>query len=308
MNTFQVHSNPDSPAFRLPRKLLLASAITMILASGGAALGQDDKATMEQQINNARQEAMIETTYTLSPYLRANDIEVMVMDGKATLNGTVEDDVNKDLAKEIALSVEGVESVDNQIEVRADYSPAERDDQERSFGDKIDDASITAAVKSKLIWSQYAEGFNTNVNTLNGKVTLLGTAESGAARELAATLAADTDGVTDVDNQLVIEPREAVELAENGEDRDAGEAAEAGESGAVSRAGQSISDTWITTKVKSNFMLSKNINGRDISVETTDGVVTLTGTMDDGVHKELAVERTRNIRGVKEVIAEDLVF
>ena len=46
-----------------------------------------------------------------------------VHDGKATLSGKVEEGVDKDLAKQIALGVAGVKDVDNQIVVESDYSP-----------------------------------------------------------------------------------------------------------------------------------------------------------------------------------------
>ena len=40
--------------------------------------------------------------------------------------------------------------------------------------------------------------------------------------------------------------------------------------------GTDVADGWITTKVKSTFMYSSNVNGSDIVVSTNAGVVTLT--------------------------------
>lgn len=304
MNTSSPNFYRRSGSIRPPGKLALLLTISLFMVLTGALLAQDHDVDMQQGVQDARYETQINTTYTLSPYLRAHDIDVTSVDGKVTLTGIVEDQVVKELAREIAMGVDGVTAVDNQIEVQADFVVPQRDVSERGFADKVNDAYITAAITSKLLWSRYAEGFNTNVDTLNGKVTLRGSAESGAARELAAVLAADTDGVTGVDNQLVIEPRQAATV-------DAGPLGEAGtdsEPGALSRAGQSISDTWITTKVKSSFMMSRNVRGNDISVTTTDGVVTLVGKVDSGPQKELAIERASNIRGVVEVVSTDLDF
>ena len=80
----------------------------------------------------------------MSPYLRANDLKVSVHDGKATLTGKVEESVNKDLAKQIALGVNGIKDVDNQIVIQADYTPPAQSS-ERSFGEVVDDATITSA-------------------------------------------------------------------------------------------------------------------------------------------------------------------
>ncbi|MCJ7815724.1 MAG: hypothetical protein MUP31_06705, partial [Xanthomonadales bacterium] len=66
------------------RKYVLASAITLALASiSGAAIAD----TMSQDLTSARQESQIWTTYSLSPYLRANDIKVSVDNETATLTG-----------------------------------------------------------------------------------------------------------------------------------------------------------------------------------------------------------------------------
>ncbi len=64
------------------RKLVLASAITLALASiSGAAVAD----TLSQDLTEARQETQIWTTYALSPYLRASDLKVSVDNGTATL-------------------------------------------------------------------------------------------------------------------------------------------------------------------------------------------------------------------------------
>src|SRR3990167_6096468 len=145
--------------YKQPRKLMIATGIALSIAAMSTAA----IAGVSQDVTDARQEAQIWTTYTLSPFLRANNLSVSVHEGKATLTGKVDEDVNKDLAKQIALGVSGVKEVDNQIVVEADYVPPART--ERSYGDKVDDATITAAIKSKLLWSKYTDGLTTDVDT-----------------------------------------------------------------------------------------------------------------------------------------------
>ncbi len=238
-------------------------------------------ATPSQDVINARQETQIWTTYALSPYLRAQDIEVAVDFGKATLTGTVEEDINKELAKEIALGVTGIKEVDNKIVVNADYTPKTK---LYTYGDTIDDSSITAAVKSKLIWSKYTDSRNITVSTKSGKVTLTGTASNADEKKLAERLTKNTQGVRSVSNNLMV--TKSTSSANSNTDPS-----------------NAISDSWITTKVKSTFMYSSNVDGSDIDVSTHAGIVTLTGKVESGAEQALAIELAQNVRGVKSVSA-----
>jgi hyperosmotically inducible periplasmic protein len=270
------------------RKTLIASSIALTsFGIGGNALAAD---TMGQDMTEARQETQIWTTYALSPYLRANDLKVSVDNGKATLSGTVEEGVNKDLARQIALGVSGVTTVDNQIVVQPDYvAPTSS---ERRYGEVIDDATITSSVKSKLVWSKYTDGLTTDVDTNRGKVKLTGTADSEAAKSLASQLALNTRGVVAVDNKLVV-----VAPKPNLADKT---------KAVTTEAGHDVADGWISTKVKSTLLYSSNVDGSDITVDTKNGVVTLSGKVDTGAERALAIELAKNVRGVKSVTSVGL--
>ena len=273
-----------------PRSLFLASALALAIA--GTSLGAS-AADVSQEITNARQESQIWTTYALSPHLRADDLKVTVVNGKATLTGNVADEVNKDLAKEIALGVKGISAVDNQIVVNADYQPA-KSGAERSFGDAIDDASITTSIKSKLLWGKSTEGMATHVETKYGRVTLAGTVASAAERDLAGRIAKNTNGVVAVDNQLKVDTTKTGMTESNKQ--------------VANQAGADISDSWITTKVKSTLLYSSNVPGSAIAVSTNKGVVNLRGTVNNAAEQALAIELAQNVRGVKSVQAKELIF
>ena len=262
------------------RTLALVSAIAMTLISVSGSAFADSA----QDITNARQESRISTSYALSPYLRAHDIMVVVDNGKATLTGKVDEDVNKDLAQQIALGVDGIKEVDNQLVVVGDYTPPARTE-DRNFGDVVDDASITAAIKNKLLWSKYTSALTTDVDTKWGRVQLKGTANTANAKAYAGTLAMNTRGVRSVDNQLVVDanpPKEDTSAA------------------------QDVADGWITTKIKSTYMYSDRVDGSDIEVMTTDGHVTLRGKVASGVEHALAIQFAENVRGVKDVNSSGL--
>lgn len=76
---------------------------------------------------------------------------------------------------------------------------------DRSPGVIVDDGTITASVKSKLIADKYVPAGKINVDTYGGTVTLNGTVPSYVARSQAEKLAGDTNGVKGVVNNLKVD-------------------------------------------------------------------------------------------------------
>lgn len=64
---------------------------------------------------------------------------------------------------------------------------------------------------------------------------------------------------------------------------------------------QPINDTWITTKVKSSLLADTDVSGLEINVETVNGVVTLSGQVDEQMQIDRATAIARDIEGVTEV-------
>lgn len=267
------------------KTLALATATAGIIALSPMAAFADDNS----RLSEARQEGSVVTAIALNRHLNPFTIDVDVENGTAVLTGKVESDVDRDLAEEVALSVDGVERVDNQLTVDRDAERTERSD--TSMSQRFDNATTTATVKSKLLWNSNTEGLDINVTTSNGVVTLEGTAQSEEAKELAERLAANTDGVRNVENNITV----------------SGEATTAARAqNTADDTGDAISDAWITSKVKSSFLFSRNLDGMDIKVETNNGQVTLSGEVATAAEKDLAVETARNIRGVSNVNASAL--
>jgi hyperosmotically inducible protein len=69
---------------------------------------------------------------------------------------------------------------------------------------------------------------------------------------------------------------------------------------------QPVTDTWITTKVKSTLATTDGVKSMDIDVKTVDGVVTLTGVLDSTVAVKKAVAVAKSIEGVKNVDSSGL--
>lgn len=68
-----------------------------------------------------------------------------------------------------------------------------------------------------------------------------------------------------------------------------------------SNASRTVSDSWITTKVKADLATTGGLDSTKISVDTENGVVTLTGVLPDKIQVKKAVAATKSIEGVKDV-------
>lgn len=271
------------------RPLVLGLGLAL---AGMTAANAAGNASPAQDLTDARREAQIWTTYGFNPHLRALDIEVDVNGNTAILSGKVSDGVEKELAEQIALGTQGIDKVDNRLVVDGTYEPKARvvPAGERDFTTTVEDATITASVKSKLLWSSNTDGLAIDVDTSNGKVTLNGSADTAAAKDLAGRIARNTDGVRAVDNRLVV-----------GAAKPASDA-----TAAVADTEAAVSDAWITTKVKSTFAYSRWVDATDIDVTTNNGVVVLKGEVESGTEKNLAAELAQNVRGVRKVDASGL--
>ena len=67
------------------------------------------------------------------------------------------------------------------------------------------------------------------------------------------------------------------------------------------KTGAYVDDSWITSKVKSEMIADKEVSGTKIHVDTTKGVVTLSGTAATPHEADKAVAIARNVKGVTDV-------
>jgi len=77
----------------------------------------------------------------------------------------------------------------------------------RSAGQNVDDASVTASVKSKLVADQASNLTRVDVDTNNGTVYLNGVVETPEQKVRAEQLAWQADGVKSVVNNLQVQKK-----------------------------------------------------------------------------------------------------
>lgn len=141
----------------------------------------------------------VKVTLLFHRSVSAATTEVDVKDGVVTLRGEVANQAQKELTAEYSKDVDGVKSVSNEMTV------AKNAKKTRSVGEKIDDASITAQVKTTLLFHHSTSALNTVVETKRGVVTLYGKAASEAELNLATKLASDVNGVESVRNRMTVD-------------------------------------------------------------------------------------------------------
>lgn len=154
-----------------------------------------------EQTSDAWLKAKIVTTYALSEHLNPFAIDVDVKKGVVTLTGTVQNDIASDLAEEIAKGVDGIQKVNNKLDVNPN---TQGNAEQGSFMHFVDDANITARVKSQLLLNPNTHGLKIHVKTKNGVVFLEGQLNSEIEADLVRQITRNTKGVMDIEDKLTI--------------------------------------------------------------------------------------------------------
>lgn len=146
------------------------------------------------------------------------------------------------------------------------------------YAQTIPDSAITSNIKAKIMADKLVRNSNVVVSTNNQVVTYVGEVDSESQASTLVELAQSTVDVKDVNTSKLI----------------------------VKGSDQPLTDSYITAKVKGDFIKEKLFGDKDISawtikVETTDSIVYLTGTSDSKLQSENAVKLAQTIAGVKEV-------
>jgi hyperosmotically inducible periplasmic protein len=147
---------------------------------------------------------------------------------------------------------------------------------QESAGEVVDDSVLTAKVKTALIEDPVTKAHQINVETYRGVVQLGGFVDSAEQKSRATEVARSITGVKEVRNDLRV-------------------------SEADQSVGQVIDDGVITTEVKAKLIADSRTDAYKINVETKQGVVQLSGFVDNTDAKQAAGEVARTVKGVSNV-------
>ena len=194
-------------------------------------------------------------------------VDVTSDNGAVTLTGKVQDRDQKDLAEDTVAALPGVVSVTNKIEV-VPPAPAHSD------------AWIAFKIRSLLLVKAHVSASSTTVKVTDGAVTLSGTADNAAQKDLTELYARQVDGVRSVKNEIAVaeNPPRAESVAAD------------------------IDDISITGQMMYALFSHSSTSARKTRVVTENGVVTISGEAGSEAEKALVSELAQSIRGVKSVV------
>lgn len=139
----------------------------------------------------------------------------------------------------------------------------------------IEDQRIENSIAGKLNSTEALRNSHIEVTSFNQIVLLTGQTESAEHNQLSAEIAKSIPGVKRVYNELTVK----------------------GSTSTLTRA----SDTWITTKIKTQMLATKGLKSGTIKVVTENGTTYLMGIV-SRKQADIAVEIARQVSGVQRVV------
>lgn len=138
----------------------------------------------------------------------------------------------------------------------------------------ITDNEITLAIENELLTDEMVPEYLIDVSTIDGVVTLTGTASNLLAKDRAAQLARTVKGVRSVINRINVEP------------------------------GVAFTDEELENMVRAALAADPATDSYELAVKVRDGVVRLSGTVDSHAERRLSQAVVKSVKGVREVRPE----
>ncbi|MCG7534347.1 MULTISPECIES: BON domain-containing protein [Pseudoalteromonas] len=155
----------------------------------------------EKEASDAWIDGKAEATLLFNGNLNSFDINTDVKNGVVILTGKVDHSVDKKLATELVIGIDGVKEVDNRLTVVPEKK--DKDDKGDVESDFVD-AKIATVIKTRLLFDTDISGTDIDVDVDNQTVTLTGEVESDAEKQLVVNIAANADDVKRVNNKLTV--------------------------------------------------------------------------------------------------------
>lgn len=256
---------------RLGRTLAIAAALVLVSLPALAAQRPDAWITTKIKIALLTTEGVSSTA-----------IHVDTTDSRVTVYGTVGSEREKTKAAQVARDIEGVREVRNLLQVVPEESKKAM---------KVSDADLKARVTAALARSKALADSQIRVESVNAGVVLLeGKAKTLSDHRRALEIAAGEKGTVRVASG--IESPDQLADAEIWQD---------GAYDAAKAEGSTARDLWITSAAKMRLLANSETPALEINVDTSNGVVTLFGTVPSERAKQAASEEVRKVGGVKSV-------
>lgn len=146
---------------------------------------------------------------------------------------------------------------------------------ERSLGTQFDDAATASRIDARLIAEKDMPSRWISIDVVNGEVTLTGSLPTQAHIDRAIYITKSIRGVRSVESKLSV---------------------------GIPKMSSLLSDSWITTRVKTRLLNDKVVSGLKIHVETVNGKVYLQGEVNQASERVRAKEIAHSVAGVTAVV------
>ncbi|HEX6898584.1 MAG TPA: BON domain-containing protein [Thermoanaerobaculia bacterium] len=187
------------------RFAVFALALLLIVpAAAGVAAAQEKKPT-EQDANYAK-ELEIRDLLLEKGGDKALGIQVTVDRTKAILTGQVPTRAAQELAEEVALSVDGIKSVDNRLRITPPPGGNAVQKADRTLEEETADALLESKVKRHLYNEIGKRAKDLEVEAVDGVVSLRGTLPDASRKQIALDAATKTKGVKKVLDLIKVKP------------------------------------------------------------------------------------------------------
>jgi hyperosmotically inducible protein len=129
------------------------------------------------------------------PKINSSDFKVETRKGEVLLSGFVDNQDQIDLATTTVRAVEGVKSIQNNVAIKGGNA---------SVGNKVDDGITTGKIKAALLADPSIKSLDIHVVTRIDEVQLSGFVATKQQMDQAMKVAAATEGVRHVSNEMQI--------------------------------------------------------------------------------------------------------
>jgi len=192
--------------------------------------------------------------------LGESKLNVTVSNGEVTLFGTVPSYFARESAEADILEVPGVVKVKNQSVIK------------NGKAGTVTDSEIRARVLNRFLWNPNIGPSNIDVMVDNGSVVIGGSVDAYWKKVRAEEIAYDTDGVTDVHNELAVVPS------------------------------HQYTDEEIAANIIAAIKRNREVDAGSVEIDVDQGRVTLGGTVSEIRHLYTIFEIARFTRGVRDVV------
>lgn len=228
------------------------------------------------------------TLDALRRHLQPFHVQVAYEGEAMVLRGTVDSEVERDLAATIASSVDNTHSLHNELKLRTrtqaqpPASPAVTSTGHSTsrFLQWMQDGVIAMQLRMRFLWLDFLSPTEMHVTVDQGLVMLSGRS-TPAMSKMAERIARHTSGVSAVSNEIQV--------------------ARAMDPKPPAAPKPPVSDGWIVAKVKSVLEYDDALGIQGLGVRSHQGRVTLTGSVPDAKTARRIVPRVQGLHGVRSV-------